>query len=280
MAELTFTDSEVQFIRDKFRLNDQQLNVFLEAAKRYNLNPIANQIYPQVRQGKLNITTGIDGYRLVADRTGKYAGNDDPVYDNEESPKVATVTVYKIVSGNRCAFTASARWDQYFPGEKQGFMWKKMPHLMLGKCAEALALRKAFPAELSGIYTAEEMEQAGETAATSPPPRAQREVPAVRQDNKSESDAEVTLGFKKAFVETVKTWVGLVDVMPQCKKILEKLDIAQDGSANAVDFGNASAWVSGQMDASRTYDEAMLGKEVEQEEDKGSVEPESEEVPW
>ena len=273
MADLTFTDSEVQFIRDKFRLNDQQLNVFLEAAKRYNLNPIANQIYPQVRQGKLNITTGIDGYRLVADRTGKYAGNDDPVYDNEESPKVATVTVYKIVSGNRCAFTASARWDQYFPGEKQGFMWKKMPHLMLGKCAEALALRKAFPAELSGIYTAEEMEQAGEPAVT-PPPKPQREVPQPRDEN------ETTVGFKKAFVATVANWIGEPDVLPQCKKILEKLGIAQDGSANAVDFGNASAWVTGQMDASRTYDEAMLDKEVEQEEDKSATESEGEEVPW
>ncbi len=274
MADLIFTAGEVQFIQDKFRLNESHLGVFIEAAKRYNLNPIANQIYPQVRQGKLSITTGIDGYRLVADRTGKYAGNDDPVYDNEESPKVATVTVYKIVSGNRCAFTASARWDQYFPGEKQGFMWKKMPHLMLGKCAEALALRKAFPAELSGIYTAEEMEQAGEPAVASPSPKAQREVPPHRDE------VETTVGFKKAFVATVADWIGEPDVLPQCKTILEKLGIAQDGSANAVDFSNASAWVSGQKDASRTYDEAMLGKEVEQEEDKVATEPEGEEVPW
>ena len=161
MTDLTFTVSEKDFIRTKFKLNDQQCEIFFAACERYNLNPIANQIYPQVRQGRLNITTGIDGYRLIADRTGKYAGNDDPVYDDEETPRRATVCVYKIVGGTRCAFVASARWDQYYPGDKQGFMWNKMPHLMLGKCAEALALRKAFPAELSGIYTNEEMEQAG-----------------------------------------------------------------------------------------------------------------------
>ena len=102
----------------------------------------------------------------------------------------------------------------------------------------------------------------------------QREVPQPRVEN------ETTIGFKKAFVATVANWIGEPDVLPQCKKILEKLDIAQDGSANAVDFGNASAWVTGQMDASRTYDEAMLGKEVEQEEDNSATEPEGEEVPW
>jgi hypothetical protein len=71
------------------------------------------------------------------------------------------VTVWKILSGVRCPFTATAHWAEYYPGDAQGWAWKKMPHVMLGKCAEALALRKAFPAELSGVYTFEEMEQSG-----------------------------------------------------------------------------------------------------------------------
>ncbi len=140
---------------------NDEFALFVAQCKRTGLDPFSRQIYLVKRKGKMVIQTGIDGYRLIADRTGKYAGNDDPTFDNEQNPGKASVTIYKIVDGVRCAFTASARWDQYYPGKDQGFMWEKMPNLMLGKCAEALALRKAFPQELSGFYIKEEMDQAG-----------------------------------------------------------------------------------------------------------------------
>jgi len=139
---------------------------FMAFCKQTNLNPFKRQVYIVPRFSKTKgmtytIQTGIDGYRAIADRTGLYAGNDDAVYDNEEKPTRATVTVYKMVHGIRCLFTATARWEQYYPSnETAQFIWNKMPHLMLGKCAEALALRKAFPNELSGTYTDEEMQQA------------------------------------------------------------------------------------------------------------------------
>lgn len=165
-----FTTDQVEMIKRQFAkgATDDELKLFLYTAGRLGLDPLAKQIYFQKRRSKnggtdIAIITGIDGYRLVADRTDKYAGNDDPVFDDEDSPRKATVTVYKIIGGIRCPFTASARWDQYYPGDAQGFMWRKMPHHMLGKCAEALALRKAFPAELAGVYIKEEMEQAGPT---------------------------------------------------------------------------------------------------------------------
>lgn len=143
-------------------LNDNEFQLFLYTAERLQLDPLAKQIYGIKLKGKLTIQTGIDGYRAVADRTGLYAGNDDAVFDETDvNPISATVTVYKFVAGHRCPFTATARWDEYYPKDTYTGMWDKMPHTMLGKCAEALALRKAFPAQLSGVYTTEEMAQAG-----------------------------------------------------------------------------------------------------------------------
>jgi phage recombination protein Bet len=166
-----FTAEQVDLIKRLYGggATNDEFAVFLHQCKRTGLDPMARQIYLVKRwdsknqRNNMTVQVGIDGFRLVADRTGAYAGNDDPVYDDESKPQKATVAVYKIVGGMRCPFTATARWSQYYPGDKQGFMWNKMPHLMLGKCAEALALRKAFPAELSGLYTDDEMAQAGES---------------------------------------------------------------------------------------------------------------------
>ena len=125
------------------------------------LNPFRKQIHFIRRGTSYIIQIGIDGYRSIADRTGLYAGSDDYIFDDEKNPSKATVTVYKLVNGIRCPFTASARMSEYKPkDEKMAFMWNKMPNLMLGKCSESLALRKAFPNELSGTYTDEEMHQA------------------------------------------------------------------------------------------------------------------------
>ncbi len=147
-----------------------ELELFFHQARRAGLDPLAKQIYFVKRQGKGVIQVGIDGLRLIADRTGQYAGSEDAEFVGQTErgfPSAAKVVVYKMVGGQRCPFGATARWDEYFPGDQQGFQWKRMPHAMLAKCAEALALRKAFPADMSGLYVHEEMEQAGSTEAPS-----------------------------------------------------------------------------------------------------------------
>lgn len=255
----TYSQAELQFIQNKNKLTDIEMDVFMAAAHRYELNPLANQIYPQVRtdrktgERQMVIATGIDGYRTLADRTGCYAGNDDPVFDNPDGPPgKATVTVYKVVGGVRCPFTATARWEQYVPSENLAFMWRKMPHLMLGKVAEALALRKAFPAAISGIYTVEEMHQAGQpinsapdadaapaTSQVKPPP--QRAVPAQAKEKRGKVNPKwdhTKESPKEAFVRMVKEWTGLdkAELMERCKQVMTAHDIRTDGKAEQADF--------------------------------------------
>lgn len=166
-----FTRTQVDLLKSMVAKGstDDELRMFAMVAKRTGLDPFARQIhFSKFKDGdgeaRMTIITGIDGFRSTAAKTGDYAGSDDPVYEERKgggTPLKATVTVWKIVRGNRVPFTASARWAEYYPGEKKGFKWRQMPYLMLGKCAEALALRKGFPLELSGLYTPEEMDQAG-----------------------------------------------------------------------------------------------------------------------
>lgn len=151
---------------------------FLNVAKKLQLDPTLRQIYPVYRwdsrlgRERMIIQTGIDGFRLVAQRSRQYGGQDDPTYKVEEifdpitgenkKQLVAIVTVYKMVNNERMPVTASARWHEYAQkksnGEYMG-MWVTMPYNQLGKCAEALALRKAFPQDLSGVYISEEMDK-------------------------------------------------------------------------------------------------------------------------
>ena len=144
-------------------LDDQDFLFLVEVSKTSGLSLFQRQLYGIKRKGRLTIQTGIDGYRLVAARTGQHAGTSDVVFEVEDPryPQAATVTVSKLLpNGAIGQFTATARWFEY---SQQGSpMWGRMPYLMLGKCAEALALRKAFPGELAGIYTSEEMMQADE----------------------------------------------------------------------------------------------------------------------
>ena len=173
-AALSLSDEQLALLKRTIAKDstDDELALFVNVCKRKNLDPFSKQIHFIKRAGKVTFQTAIDGYRAMAARSQTYAGSDDYRFDEGLTeyqmleakrlrPRTATVTVYKVVAGVRCPFVATARWSEYFPGEAIGFMWKKMPFLMLGKCAEALALRKAFPEELGGVYTDTEMMQAG-----------------------------------------------------------------------------------------------------------------------
>lgn len=159
--ERQYNRAEIELIKQTVAngANDLQLKWFLYQCANAGLDPLLKQIYCIMRGGKLTVQVGIDGLRAIADRTGAYAGSDQPRFAYDEDGKLvsATVTVYKFVQGERVSWARTAFWAEYCPAAGQDSMWRKMPHAMLGKCAEALALRAAFPAQMSGIYTREEM---------------------------------------------------------------------------------------------------------------------------
>jgi phage recombination protein Bet len=200
---------DVEFSRDEINLikqtvakgtTDLELNLFLYVSRQRGLNPLLKQIYAikrwnsKLQKDEMAIQTGIDGFRTIAARTGAYAGNEDPIFDGQPGKPdfKASATVYRIVAGIRCPFSATARWSEYFPGEKQGHMWLKMPHTMIGKCVEALALRKAFPEDLGGLYIHEEMQQAGpaviEATATPEAPKSKGRQKKAASDQPSEPE--------------------------------------------------------------------------------------------
>jgi phage recombination protein Bet len=155
--------------------SNDELRLFAYACQRTGLDPFSRQIYAIRRAGKMTIQAGIDGLRSIAERTGQLDGSetlwcgDDgawtDVWLGNKPPAAAKTTIWRKGAGH--PFTGVARFQDYNAG--QG-LWSKMGATMIAKCSEALALRKAFPADLSGVYSTDEMDQAVEpvTVTTAP----------------------------------------------------------------------------------------------------------------
>ena len=159
---------------------DDDVELFVKQCERTGLDPFTRQIYATFRWDKdaeppaykMSVQATIDGFRVVASRSGDYAGQSGPFWCGSDGdwkdvwladtpPSAAKVGVSR--KGFVEPLNAVGLWEEYKQTKKSGgvaYMWDKMSALMLAKCAEALALRKAFPNDLSGIYSTEEMAQA------------------------------------------------------------------------------------------------------------------------
>lgn len=146
--------------------NDNELQLFLHACQRTGLDPFMKQIHAVKRGDIMTIQTGIDGFRLIAERTGNYSPGREPTFVYDKDGELCSSTAYvkkRTLDGTWHEVAATAFFSEYCQKTRDGNptrFWKEMKHNQLAKCAEALALRKAFPADLSGLYTQEEMQQA------------------------------------------------------------------------------------------------------------------------
>ena len=164
--KVKFAKAELELIRNHIAKDAtaQEFALFIYDAQKRGLNPLKKQIYFVKYGGKPSHQTSIDGYRAIAESTGHYDGMSEVKYgdvmhfkgSDVQVPEYAEVTVYRKGTGH--GFPARVYFEEFaqvFSG-KLSNQWAQRPRHMLAKCAESLALRKAFPEQLSGIYTTDE----------------------------------------------------------------------------------------------------------------------------
>lgn len=183
-----FSNQQMALIRQTVAkdCNDSEFDMFLHICKTVGLDPLRRQIYAFVfnkgdaAKRQLTPVVAIDGLRAIAERTGNYRPDDQPPrFEYDEAAKnpdtdplgivSCTVTVYKHAHGAWFPAVGQAFWDEYVPlfTDREGIAridrkkdkWVKMPRVMIAKCAEAIALRRAWPDDFGMLYESAELDR-------------------------------------------------------------------------------------------------------------------------
>ena len=155
--------------------NDAQLMLYFHKCQTMGVHPLDGMIHPSIYKGKdgepdkvvfvtsidvlrsrsADLDDGMDEAEFGEEISQEFTNNENQK-DVVMVPEFCKVKVYK--KGVDRPYIGTARWREFYPGEKRGHQYRQKPYLMLQKCAEAQARRLAFPKELDKLYTAEEME--------------------------------------------------------------------------------------------------------------------------
>lgn len=182
---LDFSPEQRQMIRDTYAngASDGEFAVLLEVAKARRLNPFLRQIHfvkrynKQLKRDVWSAQASIDGLRATAERTRLYDGQDEPEYEYDDNGKLTLCKVRVYRKDWTRPAVGVAYFSEYVQNTSEGGpnqFWREKAHVMLAKCAEALALRKAFPEDIGGMYVPEEL---GDDAGHQLPPR--QELPRI-----------------------------------------------------------------------------------------------------
>ncbi len=239
-------------------LDQKEFNLFMAVCKAHGLNPILRQIHPVKYKGRMVFQVGIDGFRLQAQRSNEYRGQLGPfwcgtdgvwkdVWTSNDPPAVAKVAVFReslkdpntgeyLPIWGIAKFTSFAKWfyDKDTKKKHLGEMWAAAPDNQLAKCAEAQAIRKAFPAETSSLFTKDEaaspesmermIDQDAAAAATTGKPGVPMPEKNVTPETPKDRDAQAVSQIKE-----------MLDEMASPKETRDKYnDMVKKGQLQAV----------------------------------------------
>lgn len=163
----TMTPAQLDLIKRTIAkgCSDDELQLFIYRCNHLGLDPMARQIYAIKTKDDLIMQISIQGLRIIAERTGKYKGQTSPmwcgkegtwrdVWTEDQKPIAARVGVYR--EDFKEPIFGVAYMSEFSKSASR--TWSSLPLHMLAKCAEAIALQKAFPSETTGLYTPEQIE--------------------------------------------------------------------------------------------------------------------------